>query len=191
MPPQLPWRLIKSLQNKKIRRKTGKTVAEGPSPVLTAIKEGIKIDFLVMSEEFRDSPDGRAILEAWAENPSPAHTYVVTSHMFNRISHTLSPQGVLCVITLPFEYLDQRETGPWEEDLYIMGVDMQDPGNVGNLIRVGAACGAKILFSSASADPFSPKCIRSSAGSVFRANVGIINSPAEHLRRQGRRSYVV
>lgn len=83
------------------------------------------------------------------------------------VSDTMTTQGLIVIAERPFPALDQLFAG---ESPLVVGLDrVQDPGNLGTLIRTAEAAGANGLFSFAgSADAYAPKTLRSSMGSAFR-----------------------
>lgn len=175
MAPEVPWRLIKSLFGKKEREETGMTVAEGPPSVTVALESGVSVEYLVMSESFSVSSGGLSVERLLGSVQGPREAFTVSDALFARMSETRTPQGVLCVVRVPFHFAGGVPKSPWEQPLEIVGVDIQDPGNAGTLIRAASAVGAsRVIFAGASADPFSPKCIRSSAGTVFAVNVEMV-----------------
>lgn len=174
----VPWRMVKSLFNKKERELLGLTVAEGPPSVMGALTSLARIEAIIVSDEFVSSQRWAGFQEALAKHPSPGEVYTVSSSMYERISGTKSPQGVLCVLPFPFSFHEPKKRSPWKRRLYVVGVDIQDPGNVGTLTRTAAAAGAfEMLFLGNSADPYSPKCIRASAGAAFSVDLRAESDP--------------
>ncbi len=85
--------------------------------------------------------------------------------VIQQLADTKTPQGVLCVI----EYTQHIVEKPTTNFLILDG--LQDPGNVGTLIRTAYACGFNYVYLVSSVNPTNPKVIRSSVGSIFHANV--------------------
>ena len=89
----------------------------------------------------------------------------------------VSPQGAVAVGTLPAEDADAADaalsTLPREDALTVVVLhEVRDPGNVGTLVRTADAAGADlVLLTRTSADPYSPKAVRASAGSLFHVPV--------------------
>ncbi len=100
----------------------------------------------------------------------------VTAQQFHRISNAVTPQGTMAVVRLPQgTYADTLPRGLGGRVLLLE--DVQDPGNVGTLIRTAAAFDyAGVILSERCADPFSPKSVQASAGAVLSLR----------LRRTGR-----
>lgn len=168
---EIPWRLVRSLSSKKDRDRAGLTVAEGPPSTLSALASGVSIEFLAVSDSYARS-DGFAPIEQALERRSPEagspEMLTVPDELFERMAETRTPQGILCVMRFPFRYPGGPPASPWPAPLYLCGVDVQDPGNAGTLIRAAAAAGAsRAVFAGESVDIYSPKCIRSSAGAAF------------------------
>lgn len=169
---EVPWRLIKSLARKKERKRTGLTVAEGPSVVLAAVEAGVELEAVVLAQGFANSAKADAIRTAMAEGGYRCPVFVVSDDLYDKMSDTSTPQGVLCLLKFPFRFLRGMPEHTWAHELYVVGVDIQDPGNVGTLIRTGKSAGATgVVICGQSADPFSPKAIRASAGAIFGARV--------------------
>ncbi len=91
----------------------------------------------------------------------------LTQSQLHSISATKTPQSTIAVVRLPFAtYTDQLPHKPGERILLLENV--QDPGNVGALIRTAVAFGfSGIIMTEDCADLFSPKCVQSSAGTIL------------------------
>jgi len=180
----VPWRLIRSLSRKKERESTKLTVAEGPSVVLSALEAGVELRAVVLTEEFARSGKGHGILEAVAKHPDAGRLFVVSEELYSRMSGTKSPQGAMSLLSFPFRFARGEPGNTWAEALDIVGVDIQDPGNVGTLIRTGACAGASsVIICGQGADPFSPKVIRASAGAIFKTRIIFDDDCINLLRR--------
>ena len=114
----------------------------------------------------------------------------LTESQFNSISQAVTPQGILAVVSLPDEcYADTPPSIPGNRILLLE--DIQDPGNVGTLLRTAAAFDyTGVILSGKSADPFSPKCVPAAAGTLLslwlRRTDGYL-ALAASLRKQGYR----
>ncbi len=91
----------------------------------------------------------------------------LTEKQFREICLTETPQGTLAVVRLPAEtHADNLPKNPGERILLLE--DIQDPGNVGTLIRTAAAFDFDgVIMTQKCADPFSPKCVQATAGTVL------------------------
>lgn len=96
-------------------------------------------------------------------------TVVLSRDVFLHAVDTGSPQGIAAVIAIPEIRSGEHDR---EGGVVLVLEAMQDPGNLGTLLRAGEAFGAsRILITPETVNPWSPKAIRASAGSVFRVPV--------------------
>jgi len=112
----------------------------------------------------------------------------VTESQFSGISQAQTPQGILAVVRPPWEaYSDSLPRNPGRRLLLLE--DIQDPGNVGTLIRTAAAFDfSGIILTEKSADPFSPKCVQATAGSILSVwlrRTGDYLEMVQALKKQG------
>lgn len=148
----------KKLQTKKYRRQTGTYLLDGWHLVNEAVQSGVQILQLIgTSEQLAAHPDLNSLTD---------EVYEVTEEVMQHITDTVTPQGIAAVVPLPDAHkVPDMESlhGGW---LFLDRV--QDPGNVGTMVRTADAAGfAGVVVSHRSADIFSPKVIRSMQGSQF------------------------
>jgi TrmH family RNA methyltransferase len=150
---------------------------EGPHLVEEALRSGIEIDSVLAS------PAGEKHLErlgftaaAGAGPATPARVLRTTDRLFSSIAATETPQGIAALVRLPeYSFEDLVRGLP----LVVVLVGVQDPGNVGTIVRSAEAFGATgIVAAAASASPYGPKAMRASAGSVFRLPMLLRTQPA-------------
>lgn len=115
-------------------------------------------------------PDHVIEIVAVEELPARYRKYpvrLVTSSQFRSISKAKTPQDIMAVVRIPADmYSDSLPENAGNRLLFLE--DVQDPGNVGTLIRAAAAFDfAGVILSDKCADPLSPKCVQSTAGSVL------------------------
>lgn len=113
---------------------------------------------------------------------------VVTESQLRPLGSTRTPQGVLAVVRAPADtYTDRLPENTGARVLLLE--DVQDPGNVGTLIRTAAAFDfSGVILSQKCADPLSPKCVQSTAGSVLSVwlrRTSRYLALAEKLRKSG------
>jgi signal transduction histidine kinase len=101
-------------------------------------------------------------------------------------SDLVTPQGVLAEARIPATALDGSLGAALAHDFVVVLVAVGDPGNAGTILRSAEAAGAgAVVFGAGSVDPFGPKCVRASGGSVFRLDVVNGGDPVEVLQRIG------
>lgn len=152
----------KKLQTKKYRRQTGTYLLDGWHLVNEAIQGGIHILQLIGTEEqLTAHPD------LWEDADD---VYEVTEEVMQHITDTVTPQGIVAVVPLPNSHeVPDMDTlkGGW---LFLDRV--QDPGNVGTMVRTADAAGfTGVVVSQRSADIYSPKVVRSMQGSQFHVRL--------------------
>lgn len=91
----------------------------------------------------------------------------VSAEIYRKMSDTQSPQGILCVVKQPVYRLEQLLEVP--SPLIVVLENLQDPGNLGTIIRTGEGAGITgVIMSAGTVDIFNPKVIRATMGSIFR-----------------------
>ncbi len=148
---------LKSLQNNRISREAGEILLEGPNIIKEALSQGLTVLEIFLTEEFLSKN------KEWLD--CGADLYLVTSAVLAKAAAVKNPRGI--VARAKRETYNLADIDGKKSVLVLDGV--QDPGNVGTLIRSAAAAGveAAILLAPA-ADPYQPKALRASAGNVFR-----------------------
>jgi len=97
----------------------------------------------------------------------------------------VTPQPIVALAARRSSTLDDLATADVGRPV-VVAVDVADPGNAGTLVRSSEAAGAAaVVFSGNSADPFSPKAVRSSAGALFGIPVLEVDSPVQVLDALG------
>lgn len=174
--------LVKLKKSAKERAKKGLFLVEGPK-MFWEIPEQLCREVYV-SESFARIEDGKRAMEKAGRLGIIAQT--AADPVFRYLSDTQTPQGILAVVSqLTYGLKDLTGTGIGEQAVLssgagagVPGLDMplvmilenlQDPGNLGTILRTAEAAGATgILLSSGCADLYSPKVTRSTMGSIFR-----------------------
>ena len=99
----------------------------------------------------------------------PVKPEVVSDEVFARMSDTQSPQGVLAVLKQPGYTLEQILDGGKKAPLLLLLEHLQDPGNLGTILRSAEGAGVSgVILSADSVDLFNPKVVRSTMGAIFR-----------------------
>ena len=147
-PKVLSWR---SLKDKKGRMEQNAFLVEGVRMVQEALTSSFEVQAILLRDDYQ--PDYPL--------PSDIPTYILPGHVFQSVCDTKTPQGIAAVLTLQA----REASGP-----RLLALDgVQDPGNVGTIIRTADAAGfTGVLLSPECADLFSPKVLRATMGSIFR-----------------------
>ena len=154
-------------QKAKVRRETDAFLAEGIKMFLEAPTERIREVYISESFSCPDKKLEAAVREKLDRELGREQKEVVSREVFDKISATCSPQGILCVMKA-YHYtlsdLLQKEA-----PLLLLLENMQDPGNLGTMLRTGEGAGIDgVILSADSADMGNPKTVRSTMGSVYR-----------------------
>lgn len=185
--PKTVLKLVKNLFEKRsARRKEGRFVVEGPHLVEEALlrsfgasegKPANLINFIVYCENL-------PIVKKLEERGVP--TYKISRQQFEELSDVETPQGVLAVVR-EFEY-QFRDVLKADKTLVVFCVGVQDPGNLGTIIRSADAFGASgVIISKGTVDLYNPKVVRSTMGSLFHLPIITTDDEKEtieHLKRK-------
>ena len=138
---------------------------EGPRTLSEALAAGIEPSAVFVAESAAHAP---AVRDALDRLGADADVLVLTDRAFESAAPAVSPQPVLAVASRPEVELPQSLA---QDDLVLVLVGVSDPGNAGTIIRTAAACAACCVVVVGGADPWAPKTVRASAGSVLRVPV--------------------
>jgi len=115
-----------------------------------------------------------------------ARDFTLGPGVMAKVADTVTPQPLLATFAM-------AEAGPEVLDggsLVLVLADVRDPGNAGTLLRTAEAAGADaVVFCAGSVDPYNPKTVRSSAGSIFLVPVVVMDTVAGALDALGARGY--
>lgn len=167
----------------KVRKLSGLFVAEGLR-IFREIPRDM-IDSLFVSESFLKDESHRKLVEGLSFE-------VVSDEVFNSMSDTQTPQGILALVR-QFSYkIEDLQTKGSPAFLMILE-SIQDPGNLGTIIRAGEGAGVTgVIMDDATADIYNPKVIRSTMGSVCRVPFVYTNDLSgtlKNLKAKGVRLY--
>lgn len=174
---------VRALSKRSARSESGTFLAEGPQAVREALAWGRTRGEILSLYATADALARHEFLAASATSVT-----VVEDAILAAMADTVTPQGVIAVCKLPREELASlflRGT----PRLVALLANVRDPGNVGTAIRSADAAGADgVIVSSESVDPWSPKAVRSSAGSLWHLPVvsdADLKSVIPELQRHG------
>lgn len=142
----------------KARREQGVFLAEGRKMFLEAPKDRVRR--IYVSESFLSEEKNKALLAG--------RTYEVLSDaVFQAASDTKTPQGILTVVSAPD--WDFAEVTAEPDGCYLFLESIQDPGNLGTMLRTGEGAGIRaVIANQTTVDLYNPKTIRATMGSIYR-----------------------
>lgn len=153
---------VKALERKKYRRHHREAVLEGRRIIADALESEVRFSRVLLDE----AADERAVELAVLLESDGAEAAFVETGLFNLLSETVHSQGILAVAELPQAPPDavfEEESGFW-----VLLDRLQDPGNLGTIIRTADAAGASgIALTAGCVDVYNSKVLRSAMGSVF------------------------
>jgi TrmH family RNA methyltransferase len=165
-----------ALKTRKGRQQSGEFLAEGLRLVDELLRSSLEVTALLWDVAADELPD--SLRDAANERGVPI--YELSPNAFRSVSDTVTSQGVIAVAKLPGNSRKEAAELP-SHVLLLDGV--QDPGNVGTLIRTADAFGiGAVCCGEGTADPYSPKVVRASMGGLFRLPVATVES-SSYIRR--------
>lgn len=167
--PQL--KTISQLNKKaKLRREYGLYVVEGYKMYAEAPKS--EIEKVYVSESFLEKHP-----EVLKEQ---SHCEVVQDKLFTAVCDTQTPQGILCIMRQKKRNIE--EFMKKEKPFFVFLEDLQDPGNVGTIIRTAEGAGVDgVIMTKNCVDIYNPKTIRSTMGSIYRVPLFVVDDMDEIL----------
>lgn len=179
------WRQLNS--DGRFRRKQGAFACEGARLCQDAALSDISIEAVLFTEKAKETYP--LLLEPVLMRAKTF--YEITPQLATFLSDTTSPQGIFCIGKMPENTLSPTEMSPTGR--YLALEDMQDPANLGAVIRTAEALGVSgILLSDGCCDLYSPKVLRSSMGGVFRLPFAVVHDFSAHIpvwKEQGIRTF--
>jgi TrmH family RNA methyltransferase len=158
---------------------------DGAHLVADAIAAGLRIDLAAVTPAARERPEIQQLIAALAEADVSVAT--VAQPVMDAVSPVRSSSGIVALAGRPVFHVERMYAGA--APLVAVAVDVQDPGNVGAIVRVSEAAGATgVVVAGASANPFGWKALRGSMGSALRLPTfagGDATSAVADARRRG------
>lgn len=156
---------IRKLKDKKYRNEAGKFIIEGVKLIKEAIEEKAQIDTIILCENYIKAGE---IEKEIVYEIAKYNCLYVDEKVFSSITDVQNPQGILAVI----DKKDKNLQINYNEDVIVVLDDIQDPGNLGTILRTIDSCGlSQVIISKKSGDVFNPKVVRSTMGAIFRVNI--------------------
>ena len=148
-------------------------MAEGAELIRSALDADVPVESMYVSP---DGADDRGVEEVCRRAEARGvRVFPLAAGVLERVADTVTPQPVLAV--LPMLEEPAAGTEPWSAHdgaLVVVLVDVRDPGNAGTVLRAADASGsALVVYAGDSVDPYNPKTVRSSAGSLFHVPLAV------------------
>ena len=156
---------IRKLKDKKYRDESNEYVVEGVKLVEEAVKENAKIKQIIVCEDTTRTYEipTHIMLEI-----ARYECISVSNKIFNIITQVTNPQGIMAII----EKNAQDAQIDYSQDIIVVLDDVQDPGNLGTILRTVDSIGLnQIIVSKGTADAFNSKVVRSTMGAIFRIKI--------------------
>lgn len=151
----------RKLRRRAVRDEQAEFLIEGP----VAVREAVETE-LPLREVFAAPEAPEDVVTGALGAGISVHR--VSDHVIEALSDAVTPQGVVAVAPMPLSAVDDVVA----DDLVLVLDEVRDPGNAGTLVRSAVAAGAGgILFGQGSVDPFGPKTVRSSSGTILRTKI--------------------
>ncbi|TDN42655.1 TrmH family RNA methyltransferase [Curtobacterium flaccumfaciens] len=183
---------VAALSKKDVRAETGLFLLEGPQAVREAIEYRPEL-----LRELYVTPTAAA---RYALDDAPVDTWFVTEQVLDAMADTVTPQGVVAVCqqfptsvkdVFPETADDQEARGGLPGIVAILE-EVRDPGNAGTIIRAADAAGADaVVLTGRSVDPYNPKVVRSTTGSLFHVPVSVGVTLADAVSRARGLGYTI
>lgn len=156
-------KLLTWQKKRKVREEDGIYIVEGLRMFVEAPQD--KVREVYVSESFYKKKREELCLDAWGKKLE-----ILSDSVYEHVSDTKTPQGVLVVMEQMKYSLEEVIAGKEGRASLLMVLDnLQDPGNLGTILRAGEAAGVTgVVMSSDCVDIYNPKVIRSTMGSIYR-----------------------
>jgi TrmH family RNA methyltransferase len=159
----------------------GVVLLDGPHLVREALEAGVPIEIVACSESAPDSEVDRIVRDAGAVK---ARVVAVTAPVLAAMSPVREPAGIVALARCGPVSIDRALARP--PQLVVIVATVQDPGNVGAIVRTAEACGATgVITTAGSANPFGWKALRGSMGSALRMPIATHPSALEAVQAAG------
>ena len=167
---------IRKLKDKKYRDESNEYLVEGVKLVEEAVKENAKIKQIIVCEDTTRTYEipTHIMLEI-----ARYECISVSNKIFNIITQVTNPQGIMAII----EKNAQDAQIDYTQDIIVVLDDVQDPGNLGTILRTVDSIGLnQIIVSKGTADAFNSKVVRSTMGAIFRIKIIEVENLAQAIK---------
>lgn len=167
---------IRKLKDKKYRDESNEYIVEGVKLVEEAVKENAKIKQIIVCEDTTRTYEipTHIMLEI-----ARYECISVSDKIFNIITQVTNPQGIMAII----EKNAQDAQIDYTQDIIVVLDDVQDPGNLGTILRTVDSIGLnQIIVSKGTVDAFNSKVVRSTMGAIFRIKIIEVENLAQAIK---------
>lgn len=164
------------IKNKRSEYREKAFIIEGPHLIEMALASGSQIKQAFFTDEFSAKKEGQGLLRLISGKTD--EIYNIKDNILNELADTETPQGILAIAS--YKPRNLREIRFKSIPLIVVIDGVQEPGNLGTIIRTSDAAGADaVIILKGTCDPFMQKTIRATAGSIF--NIPIIHTETDDL----------
>lgn len=168
---------VRKLKDKKYRDENNEYIIEGVKLIEEAVKERAKIKKIIICDETTRTYEipTNIMLEI-----AKYECIYVTNKIFNLITEVANPQGIMAVI----EKGSKENEIDFSQDIIVALDDVQDPGNLGTILRTIDSIGlTQVIVSKETVDAFNPKVVRSTMGAIFRVKIIETNNLQDTIKK--------
>lgn len=145
------------------RREAGQTLLDGPHLLRAFLDAGGKPVHLIVNEQALQNAEIAGLLDACGDVPQTQ----LDNPLFAQLSELKTPNGLLALVDIP-----QAKVSAAHSQFALLLEDIQDPGNIGSILRSAAAAGCDAVFlSQGCADAWSPRVLRAGMGGHFALSI--------------------
>ena len=176
---------IRKLKDKKYREQENKYLVEGIKLIEEALDENANIDTIVVCE---DCEKNGTIEQKLMFEIAKHNCIYVSEKVFNAVTEVTNPQGILAVINKE----NKEENIDYNQDMIVVLDGIQDPGNLGTILRTVDSVGLnQIVISKQTADAYNPKVVRSTMGAIFRVNIIVSEDMVKTLKEAKKHKFKI
>lgn len=176
---------IRKLKDKKYREQENKYLVEGIKLIEEALDEDADIDTIVVCE---DCEKNGTIEQKLMFEIAKHNCIYVSEKVFNAVTEVTNPQGILAVINKE----NKEENIDYSQDMIVVLDGIQDPGNLGTILRTVDSVGLnQIIISKQTADAYNPKVVRSTMGAIFRVNIIVSKDIVKTLKEAKKHKFKI
>ena len=167
------YKLCMQLSVKKYRDRYGLYMIEGENLITEAIKNNIEIKSVFFRDDYKN-------LAEW-QNKKNQETATINKSLFDKIADTETSQGIIAIVKKK-NYTENEFSNKCEAGNILVLDRLQDPGNIGTVLRTADAAGYKgVIIIKGTGDIFSQKVARAAAGSLFRLPALLVDNAQDAL----------